>query len=533
MPRSLVPGFLLAAFLLGAPGFAQCQLQKLTAEGGQTFDGYGGAVAISDEYAAVGSFHETANSVADAGAVYVYRRTPAGLVLDERVTPTSVTLVQDFGQAVAIDGETLVVGNPDAADLGDNTGAVFVFERGPSGWTETARLLSSDAAAFREFGISVDISGGRILVGASGGATGTAYVFDQVLDDWRETAILKGFDVVSDNSRFGEDVALDGDVAVVGARTHPHPNGSTTGAAFVFRKNGDQWPQTKLQLWNGSQFGSRVDIEDERVLVSSNWPKSAFVYDFAPGSGWQLTQGVSPPAGLGASGVTALALDGNRMYVGGALDDVPLNNAGRVIAYGYNGTSWSFDTVLTAGDLATSYQIGADVDARDGVVLAGAIGADGDSDQSGGAYTFAIEGGEATSFCSATANSSGTVASIGSSGPTSLTTNGFQLQVTRAAPNQYGLFFYGASPAEVPFGDGWLCVGSGAPGIFRLGPAGLTDGVGSAVRPLDVRSGPPADGAGEILPGSTWYFQFYYRDGGASSATGFNLTDGLRVTFCP
>ncbi len=74
-------------------------------------------------------------------------------------------------------------------------------------------------------------------------------------------------------------------------------------------------------------------------------------------------------------------------------------------------------------------------------------------------------------------------------------------------------------------------MGTGGVGLFRLGPPVLIDGAGAVSRHLDFTQPPADEGAGEIRPGSTWYFRFWYRDpffGGA----GFNLSDGLGATFC-
>ncbi len=79
-------------------------------------------------------------------------------------------------------------------------------------------------------------------------------------------------------------------------------------------------------------------------------------------------------------------------------------------------------------------------------------------------------------------------------------------------------------------GDGVRCVGGQ---IFRLPPPQFTDGAGAAVRPIDFNVPPTGGGhPGSVAAGSTWNFQFWYRDP-AGGPGGFNLSDGLTVTFCP
>jgi hypothetical protein len=136
-------------------------------------------------------------------------------------------------------------------------------------------------------------------------------------------------------------------------------------------------------------------------------------------------------------------------------------------------------------------------------------------------------------YCVGAPNSIGTGAGIASFGAPVLTDNYWGLSVADACPNTPGLFFYGPESAQIPYGDGFLCVGGGATQIYRLAPVISTDDVGRARRRVYLPQPPTGPGgSGEITPGSTWHFQFWYRDT-AAGATGFNLSDGLQVAFCP
>jgi hypothetical protein len=128
-------------------------------------------------------------------------------------------------------------------------------------------------------------------------------------------------------------------------------------------------------------------------------------------------------------------------------------------------------------------------------------------------------------------NSAGAGATIGSSGSTNLADNAFFLNATGCPPDVAGLFFYGAQTNQVPFGNGFLCVAGGGSGLFRLGLI-HADGAGIASQQLRFDLPPANGGPGEIEPGSVWNFQFWYRDP-AGGGSNFNLSDGLRVTFCP
>jgi len=135
-------------------------------------------------------------------------------------------------------------------------------------------------------------------------------------------------------------------------------------------------------------------------------------------------------------------------------------------------------------------------------------------------------------FCVSTPNSAGAGAMIHAQGSASVGANDLVLVTDGAIANEFGLFYYGPEELQVPFGDGLRCVGAGALGTFRLDPVVLVGLDGRAVRPVDLTAPPAAGGPGAIQPGSSWSFQFWYRDPFAGG-TGFNLSDGLTVLFCP
>jgi len=133
-------------------------------------------------------------------------------------------------------------------------------------------------------------------------------------------------------------------------------------------------------------------------------------------------------------------------------------------------------------------------------------------------------------YCTAAANSAGSGATMSSSGSCSAALNDFVLDASGLPANQIGLFYYGPGQAMAPFGDGIRCVSAGGVGVFRLNPPVPINALGEATRPVDVTA-PPAP-LGAVTPGSTWNFQYWYRDP-AAGISGFNLTDGLQATFCP
>jgi len=135
------------------------------------------------------------------------------------------------------------------------------------------------------------------------------------------------------------------------------------------------------------------------------------------------------------------------------------------------------------------------------------------------------------SYCVTAPNSVGAGMLISSSGSSSVTAQDLVLGAVAGPSHQLGIFYYGENQTQQPFGEGIRCVAPGLFGTFRL-PVIQIDLLGDIAYPVDWSQPPVSTGDGAFVPGVTWNFQFWYRDpsGGPS---GFNLSDGLQITFCP
>jgi glucose/arabinose dehydrogenase len=137
--------------------------------------------------------------------------------------------------------------------------------------------------------------------------------------------------------------------------------------------------------------------------------------------------------------------------------------------------------------------------------------------------------GTAVNYCQGGTNSTGGSATLSANGSLNISDNTFSLNAFGCPSGIPGLFFYGPNQTQQPFGDGFRCV---AGQVFRIPPVEVTDIFGIAIKNVDFTTLPESSGAGQILGGSTWNYQYWYRDP-ANGGAGFNLTNGLSVTFCP
>ena len=116
---------------------------------------------------------------------------------------------------------------------------------------------------------------------------------------------------------------------------------------------------------------------------------------------------------------------------------------------------------------------------------------------------------------------------IGYWGSTSVSNNDLTLVASGIPTNQFGIFYYGPNAIQIPFGNGYRCVGGG---VYRMNvlQSGAT---GFYQKDLDFYGAPPF-GAPEVDPGETWCFQCWFRDPPAGGST-FNLTNAVSVDFIP
>src|SRR5262245_16390168 len=181
---------LLALLTVSAHAGDVAQLAYLKASNTGSSDSFGDlGAAVSGNTVVVGAFNEDSNatgvngdqannSAAGAGAAYVFVDSGTLWFQQAYLKPENTDAGDHFAQVVAIDGDTIVVGaaSEDSNATGVNgnqaddsvvsAGAVYVFERAGSTWSQTAYLKASNPEMNDTFGLAVDISGDTIVVGA-------------------------------------------------------------------------------------------------------------------------------------------------------------------------------------------------------------------------------------------------------------------------------------------------------------------------------------------------------------------------------
>ena len=138
----------------------------------------------------------------------------------------------------------------------------------------------------------------------------------------------------------------------------------------------------------------------------------------------------------------------------------------------------------------------------------------------------------AATVCLGAPNAVGPGGVLRASGSSSVQVNELAFRLTGLPRATSAILFYGGARASIPAGNGTRCVGPGAQGLYRIGVVSA-DAAGEVLVPLDFMAMPFASGSSRVDPGSTWYFQAWYRDVGGPLGETYNLTSAASVLFCP
>jgi hypothetical protein len=347
---------------------------------------FGTSVAIFADRAVIGA----PRAAPAGGAAYVLVRDGDAWVEEAKLVPPDAPPSASFGQSVAIDGDRIVIGalTDDPGGL-QNAGSAYVFVRDAGGWSFEAKIVDSDAEAGAEFGYAVAISGDTVLVGAVlddfQGGLGSVSAFVRSGTSWIQQAKFRP--VTSDGSAFGATLRLVGDTVLIGAPSH-NPGGlPLMGAAYVYEHSGGAWSERALLVASDaekdSNFGGSLWFSGTTALIgargadlSGHFTNEGAVYVFeGAGSSWTETakwiaSDVQPQDGFGQ----AVALEGDVAIVGANWSDAFTTNVGAAYVFRRLGGVWTEQEKLLAPDGDSGDLFGAAVSIEGPYVLVGAYG---------------------------------------------------------------------------------------------------------------------------------------------------------------
>ena len=407
-------------------------------------DRFGNSVAVSGDTVVVGAPWEASstagiNSSPDraaptAGAAYGFVRSGTNWVQQAYLKASAVNADDEFGFAVAVSGDTVVVGShkEDSSTPGVNStpdhaashsGAAYVFVRRGTNWSQQAYLKASQVTAGADFGAAVAIADDTVVIGApniEAWSAGAAYLFVRSGTNWTQQAYLKASQAsqvsqVSRSDRFGVSVAVDRDSVVVGAyeddsstsgvNSTPDHAAKDSGAAYVFVRRGTEWiRQAYLKashVTEGDCFGASVAVSGDTVVVGAFWEDSnstgvnsipdtkaadsgaAYVF-VRGGTNWtqqaylkahQVNAGDAFGHSVGVSGDTVVVGAGYEDSSTTGVDGAPNEsapNAGAAFVFVRRGTNWIQQAYLKGRQVTAGDEVGHSVAIDGDTVVVGA-----------------------------------------------------------------------------------------------------------------------------------------------------------------
>ncbi|MBN2020585.1 MAG: hypothetical protein JW749_10225 [Sedimentisphaerales bacterium] len=259
------------AYIFEWNGTSWVQAAKLKASDSNNGDGFGCTVGLSDNRCAVGAPKGTGNA-AYSGAAYIFEWNGAAWIEQAKLTASDGAAWDYFGDGdISIDGDRCIVGAYGDDDKGTRSGSAYIFEWNGTSWIQQAKLTASDGSANDKFGISVDISGDRCIVGNDDYGGGSAYIFEWNGANWIQQAKLTAPDRHSAD-HFGTSVGINDDRCIVGSWNR-YINETYPGAAYIFEWNDANWNEILLIASDGDSFdnfGRSVDISDKCYIVGAS-----------------------------------------------------------------------------------------------------------------------------------------------------------------------------------------------------------------------------------------------------------------------
>ena len=368
---------------------------------------FGADVAISGDTAVVGARAEWIDGKSQAGAAYIYVRSGGVWTLQQKIVAADVSVEAYFGAAVAISGDTVAIGAPHAPTaLDSDQGAVYVFTRSGMTWTQQAKLTAGDLLVEFYFGQAVALDGDTLLVGVPlyspnyNYRQGAVFVYTRSERTWTRQAVLVASDGLPQDC-FGESVALSGDTALIGVPDDAVDSYTYRGSAYVFVRDGGVWSeQAQLIASDGTwadQFGLAVALSGDTALVGVPWDDigsgdnqgSAYVF-VRSGTTWsQQAMLLASDGAAGDQFGRALALYGDEALIGAYTDDVGANQEqGSAYLFRRSGSEWTEHAHLAASDGAENNVFGLGAALSSDTAMLGATQLVGESGWTGAVYAY-------------------------------------------------------------------------------------------------------------------------------------------------
>ena len=365
--------------------------------------------ATSEDSSATGiNGNQADNSKTNAGAVYVFVNNGTTWSQQAYIKASNPDASDLFGISVSLSGDTLAVGasgesSRSATDQANNlsvgSGAVYVFVRSGTTWSQQAYLKASNIGAGDKFGTAVALSGDTLAVGAPSEASsargingnqgnnvapgaGAVYVFTRTGTQWAQQAYVKASNTEAGDG-LGSLLALSGDTLAVaalgedsnatGVNGNQNDNSEQdSGAVYVYQRTGQTWAQQAYvkasNTRSGMRFGFSISLSGDTLAVGANHEDpltvSGAVYVFVRSAAQWTQQAFVKASNAGVADFfgDSVAVSGDLMLVGasgeasiatgvnGDQNDNTAGKAGAAYLFSRSGGVWTQQAYLKASN---------------------------------------------------------------------------------------------------------------------------------------------------------------------------------------
>ena len=322
-------------------------------------DNVGSAIAMSGDTLAIAAPGDKGpqQSSQASGRVDIYRKTGNAWSLEARILRPDSTVPVSFGHAIALDGETLLVGAPMSSSAYDYySERAYVYHRAGGVWSLQGTLSQLPKVTVRSFGSAVALRGDLAFVGTDGlrmkkgdpiirvfRRTGTAWKLESSI-----TAVAKTHDMFMGSSGDIENamaLSFDGTRLAVGLAYEGYTGtgmASRSGGVCIYRRGGTGWVLESHIVSPASfvgEVGQSVCISGNTALLTAG--DEVWIYALS-GTRWGKQAGVNLPFGSYWSGqLTSLSLVGNLVLLGQTTDIRDFSFTPRVVPIIRRGQAWT------------------------------------------------------------------------------------------------------------------------------------------------------------------------------------------------
>jgi len=324
----------------------------------------------------------------------------AQFIQQANIYPANITAGDEFGVSADIDGNFIAIGAYYYSDASSSPGygSVYLWNYNGTSWNYNSQIIPSDNPHNGDqFGNAVALSGNNMIIGSWNGSPdgdlnpGYIYFYNYDGTDWSSETKL-GCGITNQyDLGFGTSVDIYGDYAVTGA-----PGiSSNTGRIFIYYKNSGTW-ELKTTIDGQSTedyFGSSVAIGDGIIFVGATGENSVYVFEGSDAT-WVQTN-VLTVSGTVSFG-NSLSYDGINLAIGD-------EGGNKAYIFNYNGTNWIHQTII-GSDIGSTDHYGCDVSISNNHVI---VGSWAKNSMTGAAYIFENNSGTWTQNQKVTASNGG------------------------------------------------------------------------------------------------------------------------------